>query len=132
MKLRAILMAGVMTAGRFGPRIRGFGRRQQRSSDAALVDVGRRSRRAQRHQAGSRQAGLPWKDVPVAGGGGGAAMTTLESDGRGGQSADRLQMLGYYAMDYAEAGEARRHHPSGDEGRLGQSHSDRAAEIHHR
>ena len=34
--------------------------------------------------------GYAWKDVPVAGGGGGAAMTDAEGDGRRRQSADRL------------------------------------------
>jgi glucose/mannose transport system substrate-binding protein len=48
--------------------------------------------------------GYTWKDVPVAGGGGGAAMTTLKAMVAAGNPPTASQILGYYAMDYAEAG----------------------------
>ena len=76
--------------------------------------------------------GFSWKDVPVAGGGGGAAMTTLKAMVAAGNPPTASQILGYYAMDYAEAGKLADITPLGDEGRLGQSHSDCAPEIHHR
>jgi glucose/mannose transport system substrate-binding protein len=48
--------------------------------------------------------GFAWKDVPVAGGGGGAAMTTLKANVAAGNPPTASQILGYYAIDYAEAG----------------------------
>jgi len=48
--------------------------------------------------------GYAWKDVPVAGGGGGAAMTTLKAMVAAGNPPTASQILGYYAMDYADAG----------------------------
>jgi glucose/mannose transport system substrate-binding protein len=48
--------------------------------------------------------GYTWKDVPVAGGGGGAAMTTLKAMVAAGNPPTASQILGYYAMDYAEDG----------------------------
>ena len=48
--------------------------------------------------------GYTWKDVPVAGGGGGAAMTTLKALVAQGNPPTASQILGYYAIDYAEAG----------------------------
>jgi glucose/mannose transport system substrate-binding protein len=48
--------------------------------------------------------GYAWKDVPVAGGGGEAAMTTLKSMVAAGNPPTASQILGYFAVDYAEAG----------------------------
>jgi glucose/mannose transport system substrate-binding protein len=48
--------------------------------------------------------GYAWKDVPVAGGGGEAAMTTLKAMVAGGNPPTASQILGYFALDYAEAG----------------------------
>ena len=48
--------------------------------------------------------GYDWKDVPVAGGGGGAAMTTLKAMVAAGNPPTASQILGYYALDYADAG----------------------------
>jgi glucose/mannose transport system substrate-binding protein len=48
--------------------------------------------------------GYAWKDVPVAGGGGGAAMTTLKAMVAAGNPPTASQILGYYAIDYAEDG----------------------------
>jgi glucose/mannose transport system substrate-binding protein len=48
--------------------------------------------------------GYTWKDVPVAGGGGEGAMTTLKAMVAAGNPPTASQILGYYAMDYAEDG----------------------------
>ncbi|MBV8664556.1 MAG: carbohydrate ABC transporter substrate-binding protein [Hyphomicrobiales bacterium] len=48
--------------------------------------------------------GYQWKDVPVAGGGGEAAMTTLKAMVAAGHPPTSSQILGYFAIDYAEAG----------------------------
>ncbi len=48
--------------------------------------------------------GYTWKDVPVAGGGGEAAMTTLKAMLAAGKPPMASQILGYFALDYAEAG----------------------------
>jgi glucose/mannose transport system substrate-binding protein len=48
--------------------------------------------------------GFAWKDVPVAGGGGDAAMTALKAMVAAGNPPTASQILGYYALDYAEAG----------------------------
>src|SRR5487761_2293796 len=48
--------------------------------------------------------GYTWKDVPIAGGGGSAAMTTLKAMVAAGNPPTASQILGYYALDYAKAG----------------------------
>ena len=48
--------------------------------------------------------GYTWKDVPVAGGGGEAAMTTLKAMVAAGSPPTASQIFGYFALDYAEAG----------------------------
>lgn len=48
--------------------------------------------------------GYSWKDVPVAGGGGDAAMTALKAMAAAGNYPTASQMLGYTVLDYAEAG----------------------------
>jgi glucose/mannose transport system substrate-binding protein len=48
--------------------------------------------------------GYAWKDVPVAGGGGEGAMTTLKAMVAAGNPPTASQILGYFALDYAEAG----------------------------
>jgi glucose/mannose transport system substrate-binding protein len=48
--------------------------------------------------------GYVWKDVPVAGGGGEGAMTTLKAMVAAGNPPTSSQILGYFAIDYAEAG----------------------------
>src|SRR6516165_8921840 len=48
--------------------------------------------------------GYAWKDVPVVGGGGEAAMTTLKAMVAAGNPPTASQILGYFAVDYAEAG----------------------------
>src|SRR5579871_1190862 len=48
--------------------------------------------------------GYTWKDVPVAGGGGEGAMTALKAMVAAGNPPTASQILGYFAMDYAEAG----------------------------
>ncbi|HEY1945280.1 MAG TPA: ABC transporter substrate-binding protein [Roseiarcus sp.] len=48
--------------------------------------------------------GYAWKDVPIAGGGGEGAMTALKAMVAAGNPPTASQILGYYAIDYAEAG----------------------------
>jgi glucose/mannose transport system substrate-binding protein len=48
--------------------------------------------------------GYSWKDVPVAGGGGEGAMTALKAMVAAGNPPTASQILGYFAVDYAEAG----------------------------
>ena len=48
--------------------------------------------------------GYAWKDVPVAGGGGDAAMTALKAMAAAGNYPTASQMLGYTVLDYAQAG----------------------------
>ncbi len=48
--------------------------------------------------------GFAWKDVPVAGGGGDAAMTALKAMVAAGNNPTSSQMLGYTVLDYAAAG----------------------------
>ena len=48
--------------------------------------------------------GFTWKDVPVAGGGGDAAMTALKAMVAAGNYPTASQMLGYTVLDYAGAG----------------------------
>src|SRR3954454_12380082 len=48
--------------------------------------------------------GYAWKDVPVAGGGAEAARTTLKASVAAGTPPTASQILGYSALDYAEAG----------------------------
>jgi glucose/mannose transport system substrate-binding protein len=48
--------------------------------------------------------GYAWKDVPVSGGAGEAAMTTLKAMVAAGNPPTASQILGYFVLDYAEAG----------------------------
>ena len=48
--------------------------------------------------------GFTWKDVPVSGGGGDAAMTALKAMVAAGNFPTASQMLGYTVLDYAAAG----------------------------
>src|ERR1043165_4667364 len=48
--------------------------------------------------------GYAWKDVPVAGGGGDAAMTALKAMVAAGNNPTASQMLGYTVLDYPAAG----------------------------
>ena len=70
-------------------RLRGCRSGRRPGRGAALVDVGRRGRGAQRAEAESRRKGVAWQDMPVAGGGGEQAMTVLRAARHGGQPADR-------------------------------------------
>jgi glucose/mannose transport system substrate-binding protein len=104
MKLRAKLMAGVIAAGALGL-----------SSVASAAD-NKEVQMLHWWTSGGEAAalnvikqqlakeGYTWKDVPVAGGGGGAAMTTLKAMVAAGNPPTASQILGYYAMDYAEDG----------------------------
>jgi glucose/mannose transport system substrate-binding protein len=104
MKLRAKLMAGVITAGALGLSSVASAADNKEvqmlhwwtsGGEAAALNV------IKQHVA---KEGYTWKDVPVAGGGGGAAMTTLKAMVAAGNPPTASQILGYYAMDYAEDG----------------------------
>src|SRR6202046_4091569 len=104
MKLRSILMAGVLTAGALSLASEASAADTKEvqmlhwwtsGGEAAAVNVIK--------QALAKQ-GYGWKDVPVAGGGGGAAMTTLKAMGAAGHPPPAPSILGYYALDYADAG----------------------------
>ena len=104
MKLRAKLMAGVITAGALGLSSVASAADNKEvqmlhwwtsGGEAAALNV------IKQHLA---KEGYTWKDVPVAGGGGGAAMTTLKAMVAAGNPPTASQILGYYAMDYAEDG----------------------------
>ena len=76
--------------------------------------------------------GFGWKDVPGRRRRRRRGHDHLEGDGRRGQSADRLADSRLLRARLCGCRQARRHHPARDQGRLGQGHSDRAAEVHHR
>ena len=104
MKLRSILMAGVMAAGALGLASGASGADNKQvqmlhwwtsGGEAAALNVIK--------EALGKQ-GFSWTDVPVAGGGGGAAMTTLKAMVAAGNPPTASQILGYYAMDYADGG----------------------------
>ena len=78
----------------------------------------------------SSKEGFAWKDVPVAGGGGDAAMTALKAMVAAGNPPTASQMLGYIVLDYAEAGKLGDITETRDKGRLGQGRSGGAAEVH--
>jgi glucose/mannose transport system substrate-binding protein len=48
--------------------------------------------------------GIEWKDMPVAGGGGGSAMTVLRARVTAGNPPTAVQMLGYDIQDWAKLG----------------------------
>ena len=104
MKLRAILMAGVMSAGVLG-----------HASAASAADVkevqmlhwwtsGGEAAALNVLKQDLAKEGYAWKDVPVAGGGGEGAMTALKAMVAAGNPPTASQILGYFAVDYAEAG----------------------------
>ena len=132
MRLKAILMSG--SSRRVCDRsLRRRARRgHQGSADAALVDVGRRGSRPERHQAGNGQAGFRLEGRPGRRRRRRRGHDHLESHGRRGQSPDRLPDSRLLRARLRRRGQARRHHPARDQRRLGQGYSDRAAEIHHR
>ena len=69
--------------------------------------------------------------MPVAGGGGEGAMTALKAMVAAGNPPTASQILGYFAVDYAEAGKLGDITSLATEGRLGQGRSHGAAEVHH-
>jgi glucose/mannose transport system substrate-binding protein len=104
MKIRSYLMASVMFASAVGV------------ADAALAADNKEVQMLHWWTSGGEAAaldvlrqdlakeGYSWKDVPVAGGGGEAAMTTLKAMVAAGNPPTASEILGYFSMDYAEAG----------------------------
>ena len=104
MKLRAMLMAGAMSIGALG--LTGGAQAADTKEVQMLhwwTSGGEAAALSVIKQALAKQ-GYGWKDVPVAGGGGGAAMTTLKAMVAAGNPPTASQILGYYALDYANAG----------------------------
>ena len=104
MKLRALLMAGAMTVGALG-----FSGGAQAADNKEVQMLhwwtsGGEAAALNVLKQYLGKEGYTWKDVPVAGGGGEAAMTTLKAMVAAGNPPTASQILGYYAIDYAEAG----------------------------
>lgn len=104
MKLRTMLMAGAMSAAAVGfaaPSHAADIKEVQMlhwwtsGGEAAALNV-------LKEDLGKE--GYAWKDVPVAGGGGEGAMTALKAMVAAGNPPTASQILGYFAIDYAEAG----------------------------
>src|ERR1700685_2559540 len=104
MQFRTILMASAMAASAIG-----FAGRAS-AADVKEVQMlhwwtsgGEAAARSVLKQDLAKE-GYTWKDVPVAGGGGEGAMTALKAMVAAGNPPTASQILGYYAVDYAEAG----------------------------
>ncbi|THD42618.1 MAG: carbohydrate ABC transporter substrate-binding protein [Bradyrhizobium sp.] len=104
MKLRSILMASVMTAGALGLTSGAIAAEDKEiqmlhwwtsGGEAAALNVLKQD---------LAKEGYAWKDVPIAGGGGEGAMTALKAMVAAGNPPTASQILGYFAVDYAEAG----------------------------
>jgi glucose/mannose transport system substrate-binding protein len=101
MKIRTLLMASAMTASVVGFAHAADIKEVQMlhwwtsGGEAAALNVLKQD---------LAKEGYAWKDVPVAGGGGEGAMTALKAMVAAGNPPTASQILGYYAIDYAEAG----------------------------
>ena len=101
MKIRTLLMASAMTASVVGFAHAADVKEVQMlhwwtsGGEAAALNVLKQD---------LAKEGYAWKDVPVAGGGGEGAMTALKAMVAAGNPPTASQILGYYAIDYAEAG----------------------------
>ena len=101
MKIRTLLMASAMTASAVGFAHAADIKEVQMlhwwtsGGEAAALNVLKQD---------FAKEGYAWKDVPVAGGGGEGAMTALKAMVAAGNPPTASQILGYYAIDYAEAG----------------------------
>ena len=104
MKIRNLLMASALTASVLGLAVAAHGADIKEvqmlhwwtsGGEAAALNVLKQD---------LAKEGYAWKDVPVAGGGGEGAMTALKAMVAAGNPPTASQILGYYAIDYAEAG----------------------------
>ncbi len=104
MRLRNLFLAGTMTAA-----VLGLAAAAQ-AADVKQVQVlhwwtsGGEAAALSKIKAAVAKEGYSWKDVPIAGGAGGNAMTTLKTLVAAGNPPTASQILGYYALDYAKAG----------------------------
>jgi glucose/mannose transport system substrate-binding protein len=104
MKVRITLMAGAMAVSAFDFAV------SARAADLKEVQMlhwwtsGGEAAALNVIKQALAKEGFAWKDVPVAGGGGEAAMTALKAMVAAGNPPTASQILGYYALDYAEAG----------------------------
>ena len=129
MTLKAMLMGGAVAAGLLGLASGAYAADNKEiqmlhwwtsGGEAAALNVIK--------QAVAKE-GYTWKDVPVAGGGGGAAMTTLKALVAPGQSADRFADPRLLRDRLCRGRQARRHLRAGEEGQLGRRRSNRVAEV---
>jgi len=101
MKLRTMLMAGAMAVSALASAQAADNKEVQMlhwwtsGGEAAALNVLKQD---------LAKEGYSWKDVPIAGGGGEGAMTALKAMVAAGNPPTASQILGYYAVDYAEAG----------------------------
>src|SRR5579863_2727817 len=104
MKFRSVLLASAMTAA-----VIGFAASAQAADNKEVQMLhwwtsGGEAAALNVLKQDLAKEGYVWKDVPVAGGGGEAAMTALKAMVAAGNPPTASQILGYYAKDYAEAG----------------------------
>ena len=125
MKFRTMLMAGAMAVAALDSR------RRRQAADIKEVQMlhwwtsGGEAAALNVLKQDLAKEGYAWKDVPVAGGGGEGAMTALKAMVAAGNPPTASQILGYFALDYAEAGKLGDITVARDEGRLGQGRSRR-------
>ena len=131
MKFRTMLMASALAVSSIGFGVPGARGRRQGSADAALVDLRRRSGRAERAQAGPEEGRLRLEGRPGRRRRRRRRDDGAEGDGRRRQSADRLADSRLFRHRLRRSRQARRHDRAGEEGRLGQGRSHGAAEVHH-
>src|SRR5579863_4816684 len=104
MKFRSVLLASAMTAA-----VIGFAASAQAADNKEVQMLhwwtsGGEAAALNVLKQDLAKEGYTWRDVPVAGGGGEAAMTALKAMVAAGNPPTASQILGYYAKDYAEAG----------------------------
>src|SRR5579863_4295959 len=104
MKFRSVLLASAMTAA-----VIGFAASAQAADNKEVQMLhwwtsGGEAAALNVLKQDLAKEGYAWKDVPVAGGGGEGAMTALKAMVAAGNPPTASQILGYFAIDYAEAG----------------------------
>ncbi len=104
MKFRSMLMAGAMSVAALGYAAGAHAAENKEIQMLHWWTSGGEAAALNVLKEDLKKEGYTWKDVPVAGGGGEAAMTTLKAMVAAGNPPTASQILGYYALDYAEAG----------------------------
>src|ERR1700727_1424758 len=104
MRSRAMLMGGITALGMFGAAGGAYAEDSKQVQMLHWWTSGGEAAALSVIKDYLAKQGYAWKDVPVAGGGGEAAMTTLKAMVAAGNPPTASQILGYFALDYAEAG----------------------------